>query len=389
MQVMTKAEDKVQKVKLSFEYPVVFTRNVFSVENTALKDVLPMGNTPVKALAFVDSGLAESTPGLTQKISAYATHHGFPLAQDPIVVPGGEEAKNGWQHVLNAVDIIQRNRLCRHSYVLAAGGGAFLDAIGFAASLVHRGVRLVRLPSTTLSQDDSGVGVKNGINERGQKNLLGAFAPPFAVVNDFAFLETLPHEVMMDGIAEAFKVAIIKDAVGFRFLEESAERLGRGEARVVEEAVERSARLHLDHIQNNGDPFEMGQARPLDFGHWAAHRMETMSGYTLRHGQAVAINIALDSIYASRKGMITERERDRIIDAIRKTGLPVWHRLLEELDANEKLAVLEGIEQFREHLGGRLTVTFPKSIGQRIEVHEIDQDLMVEGIALLKKLQAE
>lgn len=129
--------------------------------------------------------------------------------------------------------------------------------VGFVTALVHRGLRLVRMPTTVLAQNDAGVGVKNGMNEHGVKNFLGTFAPPFAVVNDAAFLETLPDEHWRGGISEAFKVAIIKDRAFFEFLVRSAPRLRAREANAMEALVKRCAVLHLEHIASSGDPFEI------------------------------------------------------------------------------------------------------------------------------------
>jgi 3-dehydroquinate synthase len=232
----------------------------------------------------------------------------------------------------------------------------------------------VRLPSTTLAQDDAGVGVKNGINAAGMKNFAGAFAPPFAVINDASFLRTLPPALVLDGIAEAFKVAIIKDAAFFGRLEARAEGLDGSDWAAVEEAVQRCAMLHLDHIRTGGDPFETGSARPLDFGHWVAHRLEALSAYGLRHGQAVSIGIAVDSVYAWRKRYISRRELERILRAFRRANLPTRHELLRAREADGRLSILAGLDHFREHLGGELTITLPRGLGNRIEVHEMDHE---------------
>jgi 3-dehydroquinate synthase len=381
----------IEELSVPFSYPVYFTRGAFEPDNPIVAEAVgraapPRGGEAGKTLAYLDSGLVAAQPRLPQAVLAYAKRHSdaLRLAAEPTVLPGGERAKDGWAVAQPVLDEIIRHRLCRHSYVLAVGGGAFLDAVGFAASLVHRGVRLVRLPSTTLSQDDGGVGVKTGINLGDVKNLVGTFAPPFAVINDLAFLRTLPRDVMLDGVAEAFKVAIIKDAEFFELLCDHAERLGVGEQGALEEMVRRCAALHLEHIREGRDPFEMGDARPLDFGHWAAHRLEGLSAYAVRHGHGVAVGIALDSYYAWRKGLLSREEMERILSAFQRTGLPTWHPLLEGRDESGRLLVLGGIEQFREHLGGTLSITLPKGIGQRIEVHAMEPALIEECIGFLK-----
>lgn len=369
-------------------YPVIFSDAVFAPDNPTLRDVLERARTdgtqPLRVRVFLDAGLAAAQPDLPERITAYGERHFPELAvETPALYPGGETIKNDRAHVDRIILDLAERRLCRHSVVVAAGGGAFLDAVGFAAALVHRGIRLVRIPSTTLSQDDSGVGTKNGINAAGQKNLIGTSMPPWAVINDFTLLRTLDRSLTLDGVAEAFKVAIIKDREFFDFLSQNAPELGSPQSDSLRTAVRRSAQLHAEHIMTAGDPFETGTARPLDFGHWAAHRLEALSGYRIRHGQAVAIGIALDSCYAESVGLIPVDERDAILNALRNAGLPTWDELLETRDDTGQLAILSGIEQFREHLGGQLAVTFPCPIGRRIELHEMRDDPVRAAIQYL------
>ena len=120
-----------------------------------------------------------------------------------------------------------------------------LDATGLATALIHRGLRLVRMPSTVLAQDDAGIGVKNGIDHHGQKNFLGTFAPPFAVINDLALLSSLPKAERLGGLSEAVKVAIIRDATFFSELERDADALVAGDLPALRNAIEQSAAIHI------------------------------------------------------------------------------------------------------------------------------------------------
>jgi len=376
-----------QSISPTVHYSVRFTRDAFAPGNPALAETLTTDGPLRPALVYLDSGLVDCRPELPAAIEAYAQAHGeaLRLAAPPVVLPGGEVAKAGWPTVHRVLADLQTHRLCRHSFVLVVGGGALLDAVGLAASLFHRGVRLVRLPSTTLSQGDGGVGVKTGINLDDTKNALGTFAAPFAVLNDLDLLRTLPHDVMLDGVAEAFKVGIVRDAALFAFMEAAAERLGAGDSDAIGEAVRRSAVAHLEHIGAGGDPFELGTARPLDFGHWSAHRLESMSNYTVRHGHAVGVGIALDACYAADIGLLTELERDRILVALTRSGLALSHPLLAERETDGRLRILAGLDQFREHLGGTLSVTLPDGIGRRVEVNTMDEARIAECIAALEK----
>jgi 3-dehydroquinate synthase len=366
---------------------VYFTHNIFDTDNPLFEETVDRlhENRTHRIMVYVDSGVADTHPDLDKNIKEY--FHARPgtleLVGTPVVVQGGEIIKSEWDTVRDLLWTFGNQHMCRQSYVTVIGGGSVLDMVGFAASLVHRGLRLIRIPTTVLAQNDAGVGVKNGMNEHGMKNFMGTFAPPFAVINDFNFLKTLTQEHWTGGIAEAFKVAIIKDKDFFGFLCGNALKLKERDQESMEYLVRKCAVIHLEHIRTNGDPFEFGTARPLDFGHWAAHKLESMSEYSIGHGQAVSIGIALDSFYAMRKGLINESDFQDITLGLAESGLPIWHELLER-SAPEGLEILDGLNQFREHLGGTLTVTLPDSMGQKCEVHQMNYDLIEEGVAELR-----
>ncbi|MFO7752033.1 MAG: 3-dehydroquinate synthase, partial [Desulfobacteraceae bacterium] len=288
-----------------YQYPVCFTRNVFDPGNPVLQDAVQKtaGSARGNIAVFVDDGLLPGRPGLLNEIVEWAENQKEPvsLAADPVAFPGGETVKNTWKHVQRATDILNAAGMDRHGLVIAVGGGALLDMAGFAAAIFHRGIPVIRLPTTTLAQNDAGIGVKNGINQYGQKNSIGTFSVPAAVICDFDFTDTLPFDHFIAGAAEAFKIALIRDSSFFSFLELNASLMKFRHTGTTEEMIRRCARLHLDHIAGCGDPFESGSARPLDYGHWSAHKMEVLSGHKLPHGQAVAIGLALDSFYAWQK----------------------------------------------------------------------------------------
>ncbi len=377
-----------QRFEVGFEYPVHFTRDVFAPESNLLAGVFGHCDEdgPQRAMVCIDSGLAMAQPELVDRIESYFAVwvDTMSLAGAVEIVPGGPAAKIGWGAAREVVEAIAARRLDRHGYVITVGGGSMLDMVGFATSIVHRGLRLVRLPTTTLAQNDAGVGVKNGLDVCGVKNLVGTFAPPVAVINDFDMLATLPQEHWIGGLAEAMKVAIIKDREFFEFLCSRGAELRSRDDVAMAEAVRRCAMLHLEHIRTSGDPFETGSARPLDFGHWIAHKLEAMSNFQIGHGQAVAVGIAADSYYAFRTGLLSEGELDQIIAGLVGCGLEVYANLLERQTADGSLEIFGGLENFREHLGGRLNVTLPHSIGERIEVHEIDATIVAEAVTWLK-----
>lgn len=377
---------------VAYEYPVHFARSVFAPDNPLLRDTFRrLGEDRRHRVAvFLDAGLVAAAPSLPGAIHAYFLAHdaALELAAPPQPVPGGPAAKVSLDLLHQLVARLGELHLDRQSFVLAIGGGSVLDAVGLAAGLVHRGLRLVRMPSTVLAQCDAGIGVKNGVDAQGQKNFLGLFAPPFAVLNDLDLLDSLPQEHWCGGIAEACKVALIRDAGFFEFLCAAADALARRDTHAMARLVRDCARIHLDQIVRGGDPFETGSARPLDFGHWAAHRLEILSGHRIGHGQAVSVGMALDCGYAARMGLLTEAERERVLDFLERVGLPLFVPELASRGAGGTLQVLRGIEDFREHLGGRLTVTLPDGIGRGREIHHLDPDWITEGIAELSRRQA-
>ena len=377
----------VQRIVVRHDFPVVFTRHLFAPRNRALRDALTRdgGNRRHRCLVLLDQGVQAAFPRLAEQIGAYFETHAkaLQLVRAPLVLPGGEGIKQSVAPVRRMLAALRAGNICRHSFCIAVGGGAFLDAAGLAAALFHRGVRFVRVPTTALAQCDSGVGVKNAINYAGAKNLLGTFAPPWAVLNDADFLDSLPLPLLLDGLAEAVKVAAIKDAEFFRLIERSVRKIRRRDLPTIRRILQRCALLHLDHIATSGDPYELGTARPLDYGHWAAHKLELLSKHRLSHGHAVAIGIALDAFYAARIGLLPQKEADRLVAILRACGLPTFAPELSRADRRGRPTVLAGLEEFRAHLGGELTVTFPAPFGSRREIHAVDPALMAECISAL------
>jgi 3-dehydroquinate synthase len=370
-----------QTLTVEFRYPVYFTRGVFRTENRDLLDALStQGKRSARVLAVLDRGVAEARPQTLAELEQYARVHHIELVGAPLVIPGGEQAKNERSVCESLLDVLETHALDRHAYVLAVGGGAVLDVAGYAAAITHRGVRCIRVPTTVLAQADSGVGVKNGVNAYGKKNFWGTFAPPFAVLNDPELLATLSLRDRIAGMAEAVKVALVRDAEFFAWIEAHASALAKGQAELLDRLVQRSAELHLRHIAQGGDPFELGSARPLDFGHWAAHKLENMTRYELRHGEAVAIGMALDSLYAARVGLCSEQVAERVLDVLRALGFKLWHDALAQRERGARLSVLSGFEDFREHLGGDLTITLLTDLGRGVEVHEMDTVLVEKVI---------
>ncbi len=375
-------------ISLQFQHRVFFTKHVFSLGNTVLRDVLTgRPGQPPKVLVILDESLHKALPAFAPQIESWFQHHAAAvrLVCPPVVLEGGERVKNSYFHVSEIHSQIDRFHIDRHSYVIAIGGGAILDLVGLAAATAHRGVRHVRIPTTTLSQDDSGVGVKNGMNAFGKKNFIGTFAVPWAVINDFEMLATLPARDKRAGYIEAVKVACIRDREFFEAIEADCARLREFESEAMRQLIQTCAELHMNHIANGGDPFELGSARPLDFGHWAAHKLEPLSDYRIRHGEAVAAGIALDVVYARRMGYLDAASTERVLRLIENLGFEIFFNELLHVDSSGTLVILKGLEEFREHLGGELTITLLKGIGEGFEVHEMHAPTVRAAISELEE----
>jgi len=379
-----------RKIQVEFDHRVYFTRGLWAPSNSLLQTLLAEPGRIPRVLVVLDEGLAQALPELTKAVEAYFSGLSgeVTLVAQPLIIEGGERAKMSYFHVSEIHSQIEKHHIDRHSYVIGIGGGALLDVAGLASATAHRGVRHIRVPTTVLGQNDSGVGVKNGINAFGKKNFIGTFAPPFAVINDFDLLATLPDRDKRAGYAEAVKVALIRDRGFFESLERDADLLAAFDADAMQRMIYRSAELHVEHIASGGDPFESGSARPLDFGHWAAHKLEQLSDYQIRHGEAVAIGLALDVIYSRNIGLLDAASTARVLELLRKLGFDLFANELTRLDAEHQPMILKGLEEFREHLGGQLTLTMLRDIGTGVEVHEIIPAKMLDALNELPHYQS-
>ena len=370
------------KINVDFDVPFThrlrFTDDLFGADGDVLAELLETSDDkPARIQFWLDQNVADSQPKLISLVKRFADSrpdHVQRIGQIQLV-PGGEEVKNDIHLLEQILKVFNVSDLDRRSYIVAIGGGAVLDAVGFATSIAHRGLRLVRIPTTTLSQADSGIGVKNSMNLFHKKNWMGSFAVPWAVINDSEMLSTLSNRDFIGGFSEAVKVSLLKDRAMFDQICRSAEAIANREMNVAEPIIRSSAQLHLDHITRGGDPFEMLEARPLDFGHWSAHKMETMSDFSLRHGEAVAIGVAIDTVYSSLEMGLSDKVAEQVLQCLGNLGFHLADPSLTNVEV-----LFDGLEEFRQHLGGRLTLTMLEDVGQPREVHAVNRDKMLKAI---------
>ena len=371
---------QVQSFSVKFEYRVYFTSAVFDLKNETLYSFLKERQVPQtvqKMLFVIDQAVADKHPRLKDDMIAWFNKYPVvQLVKEFLIIPGGEGAKNKPSLFDQVAEAVNLHGIDRHSYITAIGGGSILDLAGYVAAVSHRGINHIRIPTTVLSQNDSGIGVKNGINRFGKKNFLGTFAPPVAIFNDDLFLTTLDQRNWRAGIAEAVKVSLIKDAAFFDWIEMHSILLLNRDHDAMNYLIRHCAELHLQHIAGP-DPFEKGSSRPLDFGHWSAHKLEQLTNFEVLHGEAVAMGIALDTMYSSLAGYLPKAKADRILQLLIKLGFEITHPLMQVRDQDSP--VLQGLQEFREHLGGRLTIMLLTDIGAGKEVNEISTALVIRA----------
>jgi len=373
-----------QTIEVKYRFPVSFTSDLFDIDNPTFRDTLIGRDTEKKhrLVCIVDDGVAESCATLIQDIQTYieAFSAHLTLARNPIVVPGGETVKNDQALREHLHQLIVDTQLDRHSYVVTIGGGALLDAVGFVAATAHRGIRHIRIPTTVLAQGDSAASVKNGVNRYGKKNYLGTFAPPYAVINDYDFITALPDRDKVSGMAEAIKVALVRDRCFFDWIEKHHAKLARFDADAMQYLIRRCTELHMREIMHHGDPFENGGGRPLDFGHWAAHKLETLTGYKLKHGEAVAIGMAIDARYSVLTNHLTPGSDKRICQLLENLGFDLWNDALLQKNSADEWDILQGINEFNEQLGGELSITLLSDIGEGVVTNTMDESRVLNAI---------
>lgn len=268
--------------------------------------------------------------------------------------PAGEKSKN-IVTLSGLLEFLGEKRITRTDCIAALGGGVTGDLAGFAAAVYLRGIRYVQLPTTLLSAVDSSVGGKTAIDLAAGKNLAGAFYQPALVLQDTDTLSTLPDVVFRDGLSECIKYGVIYDAeLFYRFSEPLV-----GET--LEEIIARCVFIKGEIVRE--DEFEGGIRRLLNFGHTAGHAVETCSAFTIPHGHAVAIGMAVIARAACKRGLCSKECRDDIVSMIERCGLPTK-------SPYPARSLYEAALADKKRSGGKIALVVPREIG-RCEVMEL------------------
>ena len=279
------------------------------------------------------------------------------LKNEAVILPDGEKYKN--LEVLNQIyDGLLRNRFDRNTTVIALGGGVVGDMAGFAAASYQRGVHLIQIPTTLLSQVDSSVGGKTGFNHPSGKNLIGAFHQPTAVLVDIETLETLAAREFSAGLAEVVKIAAIRDAEFLDWLENNSAAIMAREPGAITGMIKRSIANKADVVAE--DERESGVRALLNFGHSFAHALETLTNYTLYlHGEAVSIGMMVAGRLSEIRGLCASGFSDRLGKLLQSFDLPL--DLPAKLDPAD---ILETMKLDKKVIAGSARLILVESAGQ-------------------------
>jgi 3-dehydroquinate synthase len=296
------------------------------------------------------------------------------IRYNTLVLPDGEEFKN--LQVLNSIyDSLLKNHLDRNTTLIALGGGVIGDITGFAAASYQRGVHLIQIPTTLLSQVDSSVGGKTAVNHSLGKNMIGAFYQPKTVIADTSTLNTLEDRQLSSGMAEVIKYGLIRDMDFLQWLEENIGLLLERDAGALAFAIERSCRNKAEVV--SADERESGQRALLNLGHTFGHAIETGMGYGVwLHGEAVASGMVMAARLSNKLGWISETEVDRVINLLERANLPV--RAPQQMDADKFIELMSLDKKVSD---GILKLVLYKSIGNAIISKDYTDAILRETIA--------
>jgi 3-dehydroquinate synthase len=282
----------------------------------------------------------------------------------PIVLPDGESFKN--QETLNIIYDALLNEKCERTVTLIAlGGGVIGDMTGYAAATYLRGVPFIQIPTTLLSQVDSSVGGKTGINHPMGKNMIGAFYQPQCVIADIDTLKTLPEREFSAGMAEVIKYGLIRDEVFFNWLEKNMEDLMKLNPSLLIEAIERSCQNKADVVEM--DEHESGMRATLNLGHTFGHAIENAMGYGVwLHGEAVASGMVMAAHLSKLMGWIKDEEFTRIIKLLKKAKLPTQPPKISEDQ------YMELMRMDKKVVDGKIRLVLQKGIGNAVITSDYD-----------------
>lgn len=348
--------------KNCLNYPVEFVEDAFG-ESSPLAKLLETvtGSDEPRVMLIADANVVQRTDGLGSLIGRYVNANGIHLAGNPIVLSGGEKIKaDNFQSAIKVMNAVLDAKLGVEDCILALGGGSLLDIAGYAAAQVRGGVRLVRMPTTPAAMIDAAFSEYAAINSINVKDALRIPCVPAAVVIDTSFAKTVLDGVWRGGFSEAVRIAAVSDAPFMRKL-----------AKLATDYRDRKRDALLEIV--NGAFKVRCKKGVTDFAHWAAMRLESMSGYKLPHGYAVAIGICIDSAYAVERGVMKASDRELVCGALLECGA------LDGLSHSKHILsqpenVLFGLDAWKLSSGSE-SIVIPSGIGKSEEETSPDREL--------------
>jgi 3-dehydroquinate synthase len=261
-----------------------------------------------------------------------------------ISIPAGESSKNR-ETKQEIEDKVLEKKYGRDTVIIAFGGGVIGDIAGFVASTYGRGVPLIQIPTTLLAMVDSSVGGKTGVDTKYGKNLIGTIYQPDAVFTNLDFLENLPQEELLNGLAEIIKIAITSDKNLFEFIEKNHEKILKKDKEALTNIIKRSIELKRDIVEK--DEKETGLRQTLNFGHTIGHAIEASSNYQLKHGFCVSIGMAVETRIAVLNNDLKQEEEKRIISILNKFNLPI--KINKKFETNRLIDFMLSDKKARKH----------------------------------------
>ncbi|KSU60357.1 hypothetical protein AS034_16065 [[Bacillus] enclensis] len=345
---------------LKVEYHITETSDVFNVNNLTIQQ-----NCKSKKLLIVTSPTVYRLYG--HQITEYLSYHFSEDSYKIIVIETTEENKD-FDNVMKICEAGKNFGLDRRSLLVAIGGGILMDMVGFAASMYKRKIDYIRIPTTLVGQIDAGVGVKTGVNFKGSKNFIGAFHPPYSVINDTSLLYTLEKDELICGLAEIIKMGIIVDAqlfelvntYGFSLVDSNFQGNLEAANSINQKAVQRM----LEQLESN--LFELFLERLVDFGHTFSPFIEEFSNYQIKHGIAVGYDMAISTEISYLLNRISKKDRDKILTTLMKIGINIYHK---ETFIAEKM--WNSLNNIVLHRGNKLNLVIPTGIGQSDFLREL------------------
>lgn len=345
-------------------YDICFTDSFAS-----LTDELEKINAPKKVLIVTDSNVeklyAQEVNDILLKAGYESSVHSF---------PAGEENK-GMDTILGICSGCVRNGLDRKSMIIALGGGVVGDMAGFAAAIYMRGIRFIQIPTTLLSQSDSSVGGKTGIDFMESKNILGAFHQPKLVYINVSTLKTLPDVQFVSGMGEVIKHGIIRDEKFFGFIKDNSELIKSLDTETLIKMSKRNCEIKAEVVEQ--DERESGLRAILNFGHTIGHAAESAFNFKMTHGECVGLGMVAVSKIAVDRGLISDTVLSDIISVLKDYGFKVK----AELPPKEK--IIGFMQKDKKKAEGKLSFVLPVRIGEVIRTTDVTEDEINSAIEFI------